>query len=95
MSSLKRCHLRLIKSPKRITNTPDSQIFQFDFLNDDWKPQAEGGKIPDKLLQIIKKTHEKEKVVIFIHSQYFDATNKNNIVKVNTNKTDCAFTKSK
>ena len=46
LSSLKRCHLRLIKSLGRLPNTPDSQIFQFDFLNDDWKPQAEGGKIP-------------------------------------------------
>ena len=74
LSSLKRCHLRLIKSLGRLPNTPDSQIFQFDFLNDDWKPQAEGGKIPDALWKIIKETPEK--LVMFINPPYAEASSK-------------------
>ena len=74
LSSLKRCHLRLIKSLGRLPNTPDSQIFQFDFLNDDWKPQAEGGKIPDALWKIIKETPEK--LVMFINPPYAESGNK-------------------
>ena len=74
LSSLKRCHLRLIKSLGRLPNTPDSQIFQFDFLNDDWKPQAEGGKIPDTLWKIIKETPEK--LVMFINPPYAESGNK-------------------
>ena len=73
LSSLKRCHLRLIKSLGRLPNTPDNQIFQFDFLNDDWKPQTEGGKIPDALWKIIKETPEK--LVMFINPPYKEATN--------------------
>ncbi len=74
LSSLKRCHLRLIKALGRLPNTPESNIFQFDFLNDDWKPQAEDGKIPDKLWKIIKETPEK--LVIFINPPYAETGNK-------------------
>ena len=37
----------------------DATIFQFDFLNDDWKPKSENGKIPNKLWEVIKKEPQK------------------------------------
>lgn len=93
LSSLKRCHLRLIKSLGRLPNTPDSQIFQFDFLNDDWKPQAEGGKIPDALWKIIKETPEK--LVMFINPPYAEPTNTRQKVGTGKNRDGNASTKLK
>ena len=93
LSSLKRCHLRLIKSLGRLPNTPDSQIFQFDFLNDDWKPQAEGGKIPDALWKIIKETPEK--LVMFINPPYAEPTNTRQKVGTGQNRDGNATTKLK
>ena len=51
----------------------DAIKFQFDFLNDDWKPISDGGKLPDKLYNIIN--NEPEKLVIYINPPYVEATN--------------------
>lgn len=51
----------------------DASKFQFDFLNDEWKPMREGGKLPDKLFDIIQT--QPEKLVIYINPPYVEATN--------------------
>ena len=51
----------------------DAVKFQFDFLNDEWKPISEGGKLPDKLFNIIKT--EPQNIVVYINPPYVEATN--------------------
>jgi hypothetical protein len=75
-SSLKRCHIRLIQTLGRLKNTPSNHLFQMDFLNDDWKPVSEGGKIPNDLWNIIK--HQPQNLLIFINPPYAEAGSKNN-----------------
>lgn len=52
----------------------DAVKFQFDFLNDEWKPISEGGKLPDKLFNIIKT--EPQNIVVYINPPYVEAGNK-------------------
>ncbi len=73
-SSLKRCHIRLIQALGRLKNTPSNHLFQMDFLNDDWKPISDGGKIPNDLWDIIK--HQPQNLLIFINPPYAEAGNK-------------------
>ncbi len=48
---------------KELKIMPDSTHFQFDFLNDEFKPITQGGKIPDTLWNIIK--NEPQKLIIY------------------------------
>ena len=47
-----------------------NQIFQFDFLNDDFKPVRDGGKMPDRLYDIIQDPDEQKKLIIYINPPY-------------------------
>jgi hypothetical protein len=57
------CELHLLKN----------QIFQFDFLNDDFTPKSKGGKIPDKLFKIINNPDKQKKLIVYINPPYAEA----------------------
>jgi hypothetical protein len=50
------------------------QVFQFDFLNDDFAPVSKGGKLPDKLFQIINDPVKRKKLIFLINPPYGEAT---------------------
>ncbi len=62
---------------------PDSTLFQFDFLNDEWKPLSQGGKIPNNLWQIIQ--NEPQKLIIYINPPYKEDSNKETMLGKTTN----------
>jgi hypothetical protein len=49
------------------------QVFQFDFLNDDFIPVSKGGKLPDKLFQIISDPVKRKKLIFLINPPYGEA----------------------
>jgi hypothetical protein len=51
------------------------QVFQFDFLNDDFEPKSKGGKLPDKLFEIINSPEERKKIIFLINPPYGEAAN--------------------
>ncbi|MCL2743943.1 MAG: hypothetical protein FWE67_08830 [Planctomycetaceae bacterium] len=59
----------LIKSGRNLWK---SQVFQFDFLNDDFKPLSEGGKLPDELYGIIMSPEKQRKLIMFINPPYVE-----------------------
>jgi hypothetical protein len=75
MSTLDQADIDIMK---QLNTMPDSIKFQMDFLNDEWKPVAEGGKIKDSLWKIIK--NEPEKLVIYINPPYLEVTNAREII---------------
>jgi hypothetical protein len=52
------------------------QVFEFDFLNDNFTPKSQGGKMPDKLYKIIKDEEKRKELVIYINPPYAEASNK-------------------
>jgi len=56
-------------------NLLESHVFQFDFLNDEWKPQSQGGKILDDLYEIITDLEKQKKLIIYINPPYAEAGN--------------------
>ena len=53
----------------------ENHVFQFDFLNDDFIPVSQGGKLPDKLHAIISDEERRKKLVIYINPPYAEASN--------------------
>lgn len=53
-----------------------NQVFQFDFLNDEFIPISRGGKIPDSLFDIINNTGKRKNLVIYINPPYAEADNR-------------------
>ncbi|MDR2951795.1 MAG: hypothetical protein LBU82_00985, partial [Treponema sp.] len=51
------------------------QVFQFDFLNDDFIPVSKGGKLPDKLYEIISDSEKRKKLIFLINPPYGEAAN--------------------
>lgn len=58
------------------SNLFENQIFQFDFLNDDFKPVRDGGKMPDRLYDIIQDSDEQKKLIIYINPPYSETDNR-------------------
>jgi hypothetical protein len=52
------------------------QVFQFDFLNDDFLPKSKGGKLPDELYNIISDENKRKKLIIYINPPYVEGDNK-------------------
>jgi hypothetical protein len=50
------------------------QVFQFDFLNDPFIPKSKGGKLPDKLFEIIQNPEKRKKLIFLINPPYGEAT---------------------
>ena len=53
---------------KNGANLLDEHVFQFDFLNDEFK------KLPKPLQDIINNPEKREKLVVFINSPYAEAS---------------------
>lgn len=65
------------------SNLFDNQVFQFDFLNDDFKPVRDGGKMPDRLYDIIISEQERKNLIIYINPPYSETTNNKKIASKN------------
>jgi hypothetical protein len=50
-----------------------NNVFQFDFLNDDFIPTSKGGKLPDSLFEIINNDEKRKKLVMYINPPYAEA----------------------
>jgi hypothetical protein len=57
-------------------NLLPQQVFQFDFLNDEFLPQSKGGKLPDSLYQIIKDAKKRKKLLVYINPPYVESNGK-------------------
>jgi len=66
------------------------QVFQFDFLNDEFLPVSKGGKLPNELFGIISDENKRKKLVIYINPPYVEAMNKRDSKKgkIDVNKTN-------
>lgn len=53
-----------------------NQVFQFDFLNDEFSPRSRGGKIPDSLFNIISCSEKRKKLLVYINPPYAEADNR-------------------
>jgi hypothetical protein len=51
------------------------QVFRFDFLNDDFIPASKGGKLPDKLFEIINNPEKRKNLIFLINPPYGEAAN--------------------
>ena len=54
-------------------NLLNDHVFQFDFLNDEFIPQSNGGKVPDSLYKIINDSEKRKKLVVYINPPYAEA----------------------
>ncbi|MCX6184732.1 MAG: hypothetical protein NTX74_06780 [Flavobacterium sp.] len=63
-------------------NLLKNNVFQFDFLNDDF------GKLPQSLQDIINHEDKRKKLVVYINPPYAEAASKDTLSGVNNNKTD-------
>ena len=64
-------------------NLLKNHVFQFDFLNDEFIPQKEGGKMPDSLYEIISDEEKRKKLVIYINPPYAEGDNVRGIGRKN------------
>ncbi|MFC2449965.1 MAG: hypothetical protein ACFNQA_01175 [Flavobacteriaceae bacterium] len=64
-------------------NLLKNHVFQFDFLNDEFIPQKEGGKMPDSLYEIISDEEKQKKLVIYINPPYAEGDNVRGIGRKN------------
>lgn len=64
-------------------NLLKNYVFQFDFLNDEFIPQKEGGKMPDSLYEIISDEEKRKKLVIYINPPYAEGDNVRGIGRKN------------
>ena len=75
---------------KQNMNLFENQVFQFDFLNDDFKPVRDGGKLPDALYDIIQDPEKQKRLIIYINPPYAEATSRTTVTKTGKNKTGVA-----
>lgn len=68
---------------KQNGNLFENQVFQFDFLNDEFNPVRVGGKIPDRLYDIITSEQERKKLIIYINPPYSEPANNKKIASKN------------
>ncbi len=67
-------------------NLLESHVFQFDFLNDDFKDE----KVPEDLKKIISDEEKRSKLVIYINPPYAEAATTRTKTKTGSNKVDVA-----
>ena len=67
-------------------NLLKNHVFQFDFLNNEFIPQKEGGKMPDSLYEIISDEEKRKKLVIYINPPYAEATTAKTVTGTGSNK---------
>ena len=74
-------------------NLLKNNVFQFDFLNDEFLPISKGGKLPDNLHKILSKKEKREKLIIYINPPYAEHLDiKNTSSEKNINKAGLKFT---
>ncbi len=71
-------------------NLLQEHVFQFDFLNDEFKPRSQGGKIPDSLFRIIADSEKRKKLIIYINPPYAEATTAKTVTGTGKNKAGVA-----
>jgi len=64
-------------------NLLKNNVFQFDFLNDEFLPISKGGKIPDNLHDIITNDKKRKKLVVYINPPYAESNGKVSINRSN------------
>ena len=69
-------------------NLLKNHVFQFDFLNDEFIPQKEGGKMPDSLYEIISDEEKRKKLVIYINPPYAEAGSRFTIAGTGNHKSE-------
>lgn len=67
-------------------NLLKGNVFQFDFLNDEFIPISKGGKMPDSLFAIINDEKKRKKLVIYINPPYAEATSSKTVTGTGENK---------
>jgi hypothetical protein len=67
-------------------NLLKNNVFQFDFLNDEFTPISQGGKMPDNLHNIINNKEKREKLIIYINPPYAEATSSKTVTGTGENK---------
>lgn len=67
-------------------NLLKNHTFQFDFLNDEFIPKSQGGKLPDSLFEIINNEEKRKKLVIYINPPYAEATTAKTVTGTGANK---------
>lgn len=68
-------------------NLLKNNVFQFDFLNDEFVPISKGGKMPDSLFDIINNEEKRKKLVVYINPPYAEVSSKAEKGKVGVNQT--------
>ena len=67
-------------------NLLKNNVFQFDFLNDEFIPISKGGKMPDNLYNIITNKEKRKKLIIYINPPYAEATSSKTVTGTGENK---------
>jgi hypothetical protein len=67
-------------------NLLKNNVFQFDFLNDEFLPISKGGKMPDNLYNIITNKENRKKLIIYINPPYAEATSSKTVTGTGENK---------
>jgi hypothetical protein len=67
-------------------NLLKNNVFQFDFLNDEFIPISQGGKMPDTLYEIISNNEKRKKLVVYINPPYAEATTTKTVAGTGENK---------
>jgi hypothetical protein len=68
-------------------NLLKNNVFQFDFLNDEFLPISKGGKLPDSLYAIISNEEKRKNLVVYINPPYAEAGSVN-VTDIRKNKSD-------
>jgi hypothetical protein len=66
------------------------QIFQFDFLNDEFLPCGEGGKLPDELYRILTDEKKRKNLIVYINPPYAEDTSAFTVAGTGRNRTSIA-----
>ena len=69
----------------------DEHVFQFDFLNDEFIPKKQGGKLPNALFDIISDDEKRKKLVVYINPPYAEAATARTVTGTGENKAGTAI----
>lgn len=73
-------------------NLLKGNVFQFDFLNDEFIPISKGGKMPDSLFEIINNKEKRKKLVVYINPPYAEHGNRSTFAGNGDHKSSVANT---
>lgn len=73
-------------------NLLKNNVFQFDFLNDEFIPISKGGKMPDNLYNVITNKEKRRKLIIYINPPYAEHGNRTTFAGDGDHKASVATT---